>query len=115
MSTDDEFDDIIAAAVKDNARCTFMKCKASITTLGQRCDFCAQVYCLSHHIPEVHGCGSSAKHRARTVIIRDGVIHRGSGVPSKKPDATKRAHLQRKIQKKLDDMSGDRTRNKRTH
>ena len=113
VDKEDGFDAIISAAMKDNTRCLFKKCKASITTLGQRCDFCSHVYCLSHHIPEVHGCGGQAKRHAQAMIVKDGVLYRGSGRPSKKPDPNKKAYLERKLHKKLTDMTTDRTKAKK--
>ena len=104
----EDFDSIIAAAMQENRTCAFPKCKTLTLTLGQNCEFCAKRYCLNHHIPEVHGCGAEAKAQARMRISRDGVLHRGSGMPSKKPDPTKRAHLQRKLDSKLDDLAQKR-------
>lgn len=50
---DDDFDALIDAVVKAESVCGFMKCKASVLTLGQLCVYCNRQYCLSHHIPEV--------------------------------------------------------------
>uniref|UniRef100_A0A671NR38 DNA-binding protein SMUBP-2 n=1 Tax=Sinocyclocheilus anshuiensis TaxID=1608454 RepID=A0A671NR38_9TELE len=50
---DDDFDGLINAVVKADSVCGFVKCKASVLTLGQLCLYCNRQYCLSHHIPEV--------------------------------------------------------------
>lgn len=50
---DDDFDALINAVKKADSVCSFVKCKASVLTLGQLCLFCNRQYCLSHHIPEV--------------------------------------------------------------
>ena len=110
---DDDFDAVIAAAMKENVSCAFTKCPASTATLGQNCPFCARRFCLRHHIPEVHGCGDKAKARARALISRDGVLYPGSGVPSKKPNARTRAHLQQKLEKKLTGMEEQRRHKKK--
>lgn len=52
-TADDDFDALIDAVVKAESVCAFMKCKASVLTLGQLCAYCNRQYCLSHHIPEV--------------------------------------------------------------
>ncbi|XP_016320927.1 DNA-binding protein SMUBP-2-like [Sinocyclocheilus anshuiensis] len=65
---DDDFDGLINAVVKADSVCGFVKCKASVLTLGQLCLYCNRQYCLSHHIPEnpalphtnVDGCLSKA-------------------------------------------------------
>ena len=59
-------------------------------------------------MPEVHGCGKSAKASARKQIIRDGVIYPGSGVPSKKPPPEKRAVLKHRLDSKLKTMEESR-------
>lgn len=51
----------MSAVVKADNTCSFTKCSASTTTLGQFCIHCSRRYCLSHHLPEVmaspRGCG----------------------------------------------------------
>lgn len=53
-TADDDFDALIDAVVKADSVCGFVKCKASVLTLGQLCVYCNRQYCLCHHIPEVH-------------------------------------------------------------
>lgn len=53
-TADDDFDSLIDSVVKADSVCAFVKCKASVLTLGQLCLHCNRQYCLSHHIPEVH-------------------------------------------------------------
>lgn len=107
---EEDFDTLIAQAVKENMTCFFGGCKTYTTVLGQYCSFCRKTFCLTHHIAEVHGCGDLAKREARKQIARDGKLFSGSGVPSKKPDPVKRAHLQRKLDKKLTELSDSRHR-----
>lgn len=52
-AADDDFDALISAVKKADSVCSFVKCKASVLTLGQLCLHCNRQYCLSHHIPEV--------------------------------------------------------------
>ncbi len=102
---EEDFDALIAAAVKENTTCNFTKCKTLTATLGHNCEFCGKRFCLAQHMPEVHGCGADAKARARRMISRDGVLYSGSGVPSKKPNPDQRARIQRKLDSKLEEMS----------
>lgn len=104
----DDIDALIATVQNMDNFCCFKKCKTSVQTLFQICSHCQGRYCLSHHIPEVHGCGDAARAQARARISKDGVLYRGSGVPEKKPDATKKAHLQRKLDSKLTELSAKR-------
>nr|DBA17390.1 TPA: hypothetical protein GDO54_002844 [Pyxicephalus adspersus] len=104
----DSFDVLLAEAVKADNTCGFVKCKASVVTVGDFCIHCNKRYCLSHHIPEVHGCGDKAKSRARTRISREGVIYAGSGHKDHSLDPTKKVHLQRKLDKKINELSNQR-------
>uniref|UniRef100_A0A672G9Y0 DNA-binding protein SMUBP-2 n=1 Tax=Salarias fasciatus TaxID=181472 RepID=A0A672G9Y0_SALFA len=105
---DDDFDSLINAVIKAEGVCSFVKCKASVLTLGQLCIFCNRQYCLSHHIPEVHGCGDKAKSHARMRISKEGVLYAGSGKKDKSMDPNKKAYLQRKLDSKLKDMASQR-------
>ncbi|KAF3688758.1 DNA-binding protein SMUBP-2 [Channa argus] len=105
---DDDFDTLINAVMKADSVCGFIKCKASVLTLGQLCSFCKKQYCLSHHIPEVHGCGDKAKSHARMRISKEGVLYAGSGKKDKSMDPNKKAYLQRKLDSKLKDMASQR-------
>ncbi|KAM7414762.1 hypothetical protein PAMA_019532 [Pampus argenteus] len=105
---DDDFDTLISAVMKAESVCSFVKCKNSVLTLGQLCLFCNRQYCLSHHIPEVHGCGEKAKSHARMRISKEGVLYAGSGKKDKSMDPNKKAYLQRKLDSKLKDMESQR-------
>ncbi|XP_066541765.1 DNA-binding protein SMUBP-2 [Hoplias malabaricus] len=105
---DDDFDALIDAVVKAESVCGFVKCKVSVLTLGQLCLYCNRQYCLSHHIPEVHGCGDKAKAHARMRISKEGVLFAGSGQKDKSMDPNKKAYLHRKLDSKLKDMATQR-------
>ncbi|NWZ74603.1 SMBP2 protein, partial [Acrocephalus arundinaceus] len=104
----EDFDALISAAMEADRTCGFPRCKASVTTLGQLCHHCQRLFCLSHHIPEVHGCGEKAKAHARQRISREGVLYPGSGSKDKSLDPAKRAHLQRRLDKKLSELTSQR-------
>ncbi|NXB39494.1 SMBP2 protein, partial [Eulacestoma nigropectus] len=104
----EDFDALISAAIEADRTCGFPRCKASVTTLGQLCHHCQRLFCLSHHIPEAHGCGDKAKAQARQRISREGVLYPGSGSKDKSLDPAKRAHLQRRLDKKLSELTSQR-------
>ncbi|CAI9732054.1 DNA-binding protein SMUBP-2-like [Octopus vulgaris] len=104
----DDFDALISAAMEVNNKCSFPKCKEKTHVLRIHCEFCRLHYCISHSMPEIHGCGAEIKAQARKIISRDGVIYSGSGVPSKLPNAVKSARLQSKLDKRLTEMSDQR-------
>ncbi|NWW84214.1 SMBP2 protein, partial [Rhynochetos jubatus] len=110
---EEDLDALISAAVKADAACGFPRCTASVTTLGQLCLHCSRRYCLSHHVPEVHGCGEKAKAHARQRISREGVLYPGSGSRDKALDPAKRAHLQRRLDKKLSELTSQRKSKKK--
>ncbi|NXP64496.1 SMBP2 protein, partial [Chloropsis cyanopogon] len=105
---EEDFDALISAAIKADRTCGFPRCKASVTTLGQLCHHCQRLFCLSHHIPEVHGCGEKAKAQARQRISREGILYPGSGSKDKSLDPARRAHLQRRLDQKLSELTSQR-------
>lgn len=109
----DDFDALIASTKELDSKCNFTKCKVKTMVLGHTCEFCQRRFCLNHSMPEVHGCGDEVRAQARATIIKEGVLYRGSGVPSKLPDPKKKALLQKKMDKKLTDMEAERQRKKK--
>ncbi|XP_075611770.1 DNA-binding protein SMUBP-2 [Balearica regulorum gibbericeps] len=112
-AAEEDIDALISAAIKADNTCGFPRCKASVRTLGQLCLHCNRQYCLSHHIPEVHGCGEKARAHARQRISREGVLYPGSGSKDKSLDPAKRAHLQRCLDKKLSELTSQRKSKKK--
>ncbi|XP_033095594.1 DNA-binding protein SMUBP-2-like [Anneissia japonica] len=106
----DDFEALIAAAVKGDNTCNFVKCKEKIALIGQLCIFCNRRYCLSHHMPEIHGCGDKAHARARNQLQREKVFRNGSGTKEKKIDPARKANLQRKLDAKTTEMEALRKR-----
>ncbi|KAM6461611.1 DNA-binding protein SMUBP-2 isoform 2-T2 [Liasis olivaceus] len=113
IAAEEDFDAMISAVIKADSTCGFFKCKASVTTLGQLCLHCNRRYCLSHHIPEIHGCGEKAKAHARQRISKEGTLYPGSGLKDKSLDPAKRAHLQRRLDKKLSELTNQRKSKKK--
>lgn len=92
--------------------CNYAVCKTNITLMGQQCTLCMHRFCLSHRLPEIHGCGDAIRRQARSTTLKQGFVTPGS-LPTKPKaiDASKRAHIQRKLDKKLQEMSIKRTGN----
>ncbi|XP_072495490.1 DNA-binding protein SMUBP-2 isoform X2 [Notamacropus eugenii] len=110
---EEDFDALVSAAIKTNNTCGFPRCKASVVTLGLLCLHCGQRFCLSHHLPEVHGCGEKARAQARQQISREGVLYPSSGTKNKSVDPVKRVHLQKRLDQKLVELSSQRKSKKR--
>ena len=83
------------------------KCKKSIKIMGQKCEFCGHVYCLTHHMAEVHGCGDAVRVKARRDNVQYGAAC-GSGAKPKVMKSAAKAHAQRKLDKRLDEMQKER-------
>ncbi|XP_044115960.1 DNA-binding protein SMUBP-2 [Neovison vison] len=109
----EDFEALVAAAIKADNTCGLAKCTASVATLGQLCLHCGRRFCLSHHLPEIHGCGERARAHARQRISREGILYAGSGTKDRSLDPAKRAQLQRRLDKKLDELSGQRKSKRR--
>ncbi|NXN97066.1 SMBP2 protein, partial [Rhinopomastus cyanomelas] len=110
---EEDLDALIAAAVHADSACGFPRCRAGAAVLGQLCPHCHRRYCFDHHVPEVHGCGAQAKAQARQRIRREGVLRPGGGSRERALDAAARAHLQRRLDKKLSDLSSRRKSKRR--
>ncbi|XP_054027574.1 DNA-binding protein SMUBP-2 [Dryobates pubescens] len=107
-AAEEDIDALISAAVRADSTCGFAPCRASVTVLGQLCPHCRRRYCLSHHIPEVHGCGEKAKAQARQRLSREGILQPGSGCKDKALDPARRAHLQQRLDRKLSELTSQR-------
>lgn len=74
---------------------------------------------LAHSSPltlvffQIHGCGEKARAHARQRISREGVLYAGSGTKDRALDPAKRAQLQRRLDKKLGELSSQRTSRKK--
>lgn len=68
---------------------------------------------VSFSLHQVHGCGEKAKAHARQRISREGVLYPGSGSKDKSLDPAKRAHLQRRLDKKLSELTSQRKSKKK--
>uniref|UniRef100_T1J301 PH and SEC7 domain-containing protein 4 n=1 Tax=Strigamia maritima TaxID=126957 RepID=T1J301_STRMM len=107
-STDDDFDTLLRDFVNADRKCNFPKCKVLTVTLGMCCDFCRRRFCYSHGLPEVHGCGEEARKQARKSVLKEGNAGSAIGVSNKKMNPVKRAHLERRLDKKLSELSNGR-------
>lgn len=109
---EEDLDGILSQFRQLDTVCNFATCKTNITLMGQQCTLCLRRFCLSHRLPEIHGCGDAIRRQARSATLKQGFIAPGS-LPAKPKaiDASKRAHLQRKLDKKLQDMSTKRAGN----
>ena len=95
-AADDDFDTLVEQFRKSNNSCGSPKCKESVQMLGQVCRFCDVIFCLKHHMAEVHGCGHAAKVKARGDISKP-----NQGKPVHGLSAGKRSHLNEKLNKTL--------------
>lgn len=108
LNDDDDFDTLIAAIQKSDKTCSYVKCKSNIAVLGQHCQFCNRNFCLTHNMPEIHGCGDSIRAFVKKTTRKEGKILPGSGIPERKKDPVMHQYLERKLAHKIDKMSNDR-------
>ena len=109
---DEDLDSLIAEMTQSDIICSYAGCKKSTSMLGSRCEFCCNRFCMSHSIPEIHGCGLEAKRKARDKLKRESERPQGFN-GGRTLDATKRSQLQRKLGSKIEDLSSDRQRKKK--
>ncbi len=109
---EEDLDSLIAEMKQSDSVCSYAECKKSTSMLGSRCEFCCSRFCMSHTVPEIHGCGLEAKRKARERMRRESERPRGFN-GDKGLNATKRGQLQRKLENKIEDLSSDRQRKKK--
>ncbi|XP_070564709.1 LOW QUALITY PROTEIN: DNA-binding protein SMUBP-2-like [Ptychodera flava] len=100
----DDIDKLLEQVTKRDYLCNSSGCKESTRTFGQTCEFCKKMYCFSHHMAEVHGCGVQAKQSARRRA-------QGNAMKTSKDkplDPAARANLQRKMDKKMNEFADKR-------
>ena len=99
-----EDDDLINQFQTMDSVCHLKSCKKSTNLMGQICNFCKRIFCLSHHLAEVHGCTDAARQHARSQMKQPTSV-----ASTSQKDAIKRAQLQQKLDKKIQDLSTKRT------
>ncbi|CAF0979126.1 unnamed protein product [Didymodactylos carnosus] len=103
-----DFDTIIEAARQHDNICNYQKCKIKITLLGQLCSYCNHRFCFEHSMPEVHGCGQTARKDMRSAHLSahsNPTPVYSNSQPIKKE---KRPYLERKLQSKIAEKETDR-------
>ena len=95
----DDLDAMLAEMTLQDSTCGFPKCKKTINLLGLRCQFCNRRFCMEHSIPEVHGCSDAAKKHAQQQKLKS---------KNKSVDPVRHAQLQKKLDKKIVDLSSGR-------
>ena len=96
----ENLDELLAEFMREDSQCALQDCKKSILTLGQKCRYCSNVYCLGHRFPEVHGCAQAAKEQARSATSAPKQMSQKAAV--------KRGQLERKLENKIKDMEKKR-------
>eukprot|EP00088_Acartia_fossae_P006397 TRINITY_DN12950_c0_g1_i6.p1 TRINITY_DN12950_c0_g1~~TRINITY_DN12950_c0_g1_i6.p1 ORF type:complete len:989 (-),score=212.71 TRINITY_DN12950_c0_g1_i6:60-3026(-) len=107
-SNDEDFDTICEEFENMNKVCNFTGCKTKVSIIGANCAHCRVRFCLNHSMAELHGCGEAARIAARQQLFKDKQVVPGSGSIKKGLDATKRAQIQRKLDKKLENLADSR-------
>ena len=108
-ASDEDIDTLLTEMTQMDSRCNFPSCKKNTNLLDITCSFCHRKFCMTHNMAEVHGCGETAKRYARQELDKE---LRGEKRGGKSIDAKKRVQLQRKLDKKIDDMASGRQKKK---
>ena len=104
--TTDDLDSMLAQLSISDSICNHSSCNKSVNVLGTRCRFCKLRFCMAHSIAEVHGCADAAKMFAREQVKQE--LKAGYSVKSKNVDPRRRAQLQQKLDKRIEELSRER-------
>eukprot|EP00243_Klebsormidium_subtile_P013158 TRINITY_DN847_c0_g1_i3.p1 TRINITY_DN847_c0_g1~~TRINITY_DN847_c0_g1_i3.p1 ORF type:complete len:127 (+),score=27.37 TRINITY_DN847_c0_g1_i3:175-555(+) len=92
----------------DNSVCADKSCKKNVVLLGQVCKLCKLKFCLTHGLPEAHGCGADAKKAAR----KDWLKTEGNTKPQASAQSSSkdwhRPYLAKKLKDQVDQKSSER-------
>ncbi|XP_066999150.2 DNA-binding protein SMUBP-2 [Anabrus simplex] len=99
----EDVDSLLEAFQKLNNTCNINGCKTSVQLMGQKCEHCNKMYCFSHALPEIHGCGEAARRVAR---------YKFQHPSPPKVDPIKRRAASSKLKKTLSEMSDSRKQKK---
>ena len=100
----DDLDSLLAEMSLSDSTCKYADCRKSVSLVGTKCSFCSGRFCMSHSVPEVHGCAAAAKRHATQQLSKE----RRHGTRPRRLDADRRAQLQRKLDRKIEDLSTPR-------
>ncbi|KAJ4439367.1 hypothetical protein ANN_07489 [Periplaneta americana] len=95
----EDFDSLIAEFQEMDKRCPWNACKVPTELVGLSCVHCKKRFCITHGLPELHGCGEAARRAARQDFRHP---------PPPKPNAFKRNAISKKLEKKLAQMAEER-------
>ncbi|KAG1706968.1 DNA-binding protein SMUBP-2 [Nymphon striatum] len=104
---EEDIDSLVNDIVKIDSTCSFDKCDTNIKLIGQKCSHCGKKFCLSHCIPEVHGCSLAAKIQARNQMRANMKTSLNPNSLSGKPSMSRPA-LEKKLGEKLKKISRNR-------
>jgi ATP-dependent RNA/DNA helicase IGHMBP2 len=102
--THEDLDKLLAEVTLADSMCKFSQCSKKVNWLGIFCQFCKKRFCMEHRLPEVHGCGDSARQQSRKDLQREAKQGGKTSVFS----GTKRSQIQAKLAKKLEEKSSAR-------
>jgi predicted nucleic acid binding AN1-type Zn finger protein len=100
----EDFDSVIAEFQEKDKRCSWTNCRIAVDLVGLTCVHCKQRFCISHGLPEMHGCGVAACKAAK---------HEFHHPKPAKPDLLKRSAMSKKLEKKLTKMAEERKPHKK--
>jgi len=100
----EDFDSVIAEFQEKDKRCSWTNCRIAVDLVGLTCVHCKQRFCISHGLPEMHGCGVAACKAAK---------HELRHPRPAKPDLLKRSAMGKKLEKKLTKMAEERKPHKK--
>lgn len=99
---EEDFDTVVETFRKEATHCAFGRCERPIALMGQRCQFCAKVFCLNHAMAEVHGCGDAVRAHARAQNKKAPIVKHSN-------DEERRKRLEEKLEKKIGGMQEARS------
>ncbi|GAQ91183.1 hypothetical protein KFL_007390070 [Klebsormidium nitens] len=101
----DDLDVVLQELQIDNSVCADKSCKKNVILLGQVCKLCKLKFCLTHGLPEAHGCGADAKKAARKEWLKTDGNTKPQGSAQGSSKDWHRPYLAKKLKDQVDQKS----------
>lgn len=66
---EENIDKVLENVKKVDNTCKYTKCKNRINDFAIDCKFCKNRYCITHGLPEIHGCGEAVRREEKREFL----------------------------------------------
>lgn len=68
-TSSNNLDKVLENVKKVDNTCSFTKCKNRTTDFAIECKYCSGIFCTTHGLPEIHGCGEAVRREEKRMFL----------------------------------------------